>query len=89
MNDYKVIHKPESRRFEIHEEGQIAYVEYYLHDGAVDILHTIVPMSLENRGMGSSLVRATYDWGRAQGLKPLGTCRFAYAWLRRHPEYNE
>lgn len=88
MSDHKTIHKPGERRFEIHEEGGVAYAEYHIHDGAIDIVHTIVPMQLENRGIGSALVRAAYDWGRSEGLRPMGACHFAHIWLRRHPEYN-
>ncbi len=36
-NDVKVIHKPEERRFEVWENGSVSYVEYYLHDDALDI----------------------------------------------------
>lgn len=88
MKDYKIIHQPEDGRFEIHEEGYVAYVEYYIHDGGLDIIHTIVPMALENRGIGSTLVRSAYDWAQAEGLKPMATCHFAITWLRRHPEYE-
>lgn len=87
-NDYKVIHKPEERRFEVWEDGAVGYVEYYLHDGALDILHTIVPYRLEGRGIGSALVKGAYDWARSEGLEAAATCRFAYLWLKRHPEYN-
>jgi predicted GNAT family acetyltransferase len=85
MNSYKAIHKPESNRFEIHEGGRIAYVEYRLHDGAIDITHTIVPIALENKGIGSALVQTAYDWGHTERLSPKATCSFAVAWLRRHP----
>lgn len=89
MADYKVIHKPESDRFEIHEDGRVAYVEYYVRNGSLDVTHTIVPIPLENRGIGSALVKAAYDWACSEGLKPAATCTFAIAWLRRHPEYLE
>ena len=88
MNSYKTIHKPESNRFEIHEDGAVAYVEYNIQGGGLNILHTIVPMRLENRGIGSALVRTAYDWARSEGLQPMATCQFAHIWLRRHPEYN-
>jgi predicted GNAT family acetyltransferase len=88
MESFKVIHKPQDHRFEVWEDGSVSYVEYYLHDGMVDILHTIVPYHLEGRGIGSALVKATYDWARSEHLTPMATCHFAVAWLRRHPEYN-
>ncbi|MDR2912426.1 MAG: N-acetyltransferase [Alistipes sp.] len=86
--DHKVIHKPADHRFEVWEEGTVGYVEYSLRDGTIDILHTIVPPRMEGRGVGSALVKAAYDWGRTEGLRAAGSCRFADAWLRRHPEYN-
>jgi predicted GNAT family acetyltransferase len=89
MSDYKVIHKKEEDRFEVWEDGALGYVEYYVHDGGLDILHTIVSPRLEGRGVGSALVHAAYDWARSHKLKPLATCRFAIAWLRRHPDYND
>ncbi len=88
MSKYKVIHKPEDRRFEVWEDGLVGYVEYYLHDGALDILHTIVPYKLEGRGIGSALVKAAYEWAREEGLDSAATCRFAHIWLSRHPEYR-
>lgn len=88
MKEYKVIHKPEDRRFEVWEDGAVGYVEYCLHDDALDILHTIVPYRLEGRGVGSALVKGAYDWARSERLGFAATCRFAVAWLRRHPEYN-
>jgi predicted GNAT family acetyltransferase len=88
MDNYTAIHKPDVHRFEIHKDGHTGFVEYSIHDGYLDILHTIVDPRLENLGIGSALVRAAYDWGKTQNLKPMGSCQFAYIWLRRHPEYN-
>lgn len=88
MSTFNAIHKPAEHRFEIHEDGAVGWVEYSIHDGCLDILHTIVAPKLENRGIGSALVRAAYDWGRTEGLDPMGSCQFAHMWLRRHPEYS-
>jgi predicted GNAT family acetyltransferase len=86
MKDFEVIHKPADGRFEVWKDGSVAYVEYDVHDGALDIMHTIVPFNLEGRGVGSALVEAAYEWGRGEGLVPVATCRFAHVWLQRHPE---
>lgn len=83
-----VIHKPDSRRFEIHEDGRVSYCEYRICDGCLDVTHTIVPIQLENRGIASALVKAAYDWALGEGLDIEGSCSFASSWLGRHPEYS-
>lgn len=89
MKEYKVIHKPERNRFEIHEDGAVGYAEYCICNGCFDIQHTLVPPALENRGIGSALMKAAYDWAREQDLAPEGSCSFAGVWLRRHPSYTK
>lgn len=83
---FKIEHKPDINRFEIHEKGQTAYAEYRIRGEKIDITHTLVPSLLGNMGIGSALVKAAYEWGAEQGLTPEGSCSFAAAWLRRHPE---
>lgn len=67
-------------------EGHIALVEYDLRDGMLDIVHTYVPKPLEGRGIASELVRATYDYAREQDVKPVATCSYAAAWLKRNSQ---
>ena len=43
--EYTVNHYPEKHRFEVVEDGLTAYVEYRLRGDALDIIHTIVPVS--------------------------------------------
>lgn len=81
-------HDEAGRRFVTEVDGCTAHVEYQLTaDGGQDILHTIVPKEIEGRGIASALVKATYDYARSKGLKPLATCPYAAVWLQRHPEY--
>lgn len=84
----KIEHYPEKNRFETVVDGVTAYVSYAEDDTCVDIRHTIVPEAIGGRGIASALVRATYDYARAKGLKPVATCSYAAVWLQRHPEYE-
>jgi hypothetical protein len=90
QRDMEIIIKHDKvlKRMSADIEGHTAYVEYDLHDGVLDILHTYVPKPLEGRGIASKLVRAAYDYARKQGLEPTGTCSYAVAWLEKHPEYG-
>lgn len=83
----EIVHDQEHRRFQTSVEGHTAYVEYDIHDGMLNILHTVVPSPVEGRGIASALVRHAFDYALRQGLKPEATCSYARTWLARHPEY--
>lgn len=83
-----VKHDRDIREFSIESEGKRAHVSYELHDGGLDITHTIVPDELGGRGIASELVQAAYDYAKAEGLKPIATCPYAVKWLEKHPEYK-
>lgn len=82
--EYDIIHHPESNRFVAEVEGHTAYVEYSLHDGALDILHTVVPSPVGGRGIASALVEKAYGYAAGQGLERLVTCPYAARWLEKH-----
>lgn len=85
--EYVVNHHPEKYRFEVVENGLTAFVQYRLRDGALDIIHTIVPKPMEGRGVAAALVETAYKYAKEQGLRPLATCSYAVAWLNRHPDF--
>lgn len=86
--EYEITHYTEKKRFETKLEGAKAFVQYRLMDGKLDIIHTIVPPAIEGRGIAAALVKHAYDYALQEGLKPLATCSYAVAWLRRHPDYE-
>lgn len=69
MEEYEVIHRPERNRFELEKNGMTAFVEYEVEDGALDIMHTIVPPPLEGKGIAAALVEATYKYASAPGVE--------------------
>lgn len=83
MYDSKVVHHPDTNTFCLETEGHTAYVEYAIHDGELDILHTVVPPELSGRGIAALLVKHTYDYAREKGLTPAATCSYAKTWLLR------
>ena len=43
-----------------HDIGSVSYTHLEVEDGALDIMHTIVPPPLEGKGIAAALVEATY-----------------------------
>ncbi len=76
-------------RFEMPVEGGMAFVSYRRDNGALNLMHAEIPAHLEGQGVGSKLVRGTFDLIRARGEKMRPFCSFVSAYLRRHPEYRD
>lgn len=86
--EYVITHQPEQKLFKTEVEGRVSFVEYRVIGDHLDIIHTIVPKLLEGRGIAAALVKAAYDFGLRNGLKPKATCSYAVKWLERHPDVN-
>lgn len=79
-----IIHDRQASRFTLSEAGLTAYVEYSVHDGKLDILHTIVPEALSGRGIAAALVKEAYAYAASEGLAPAATCPYAVKWMKKN-----
>lgn len=80
----KLAHYPERCLFTIEEDGHTAWLEYAPEEGAINILHTVVPPPVRGRNIASELVRAAVDYARKEGLEVRATCSYAAKWLERN-----
>jgi predicted GNAT family acetyltransferase len=79
----------EEQRFEVEQDGELAFLEYTLRPESITLYHTQVPPALEGHGIGSTLAKAGLDFARANQLRVVPTCPFVSAYLKRHPEYQD
>ncbi len=84
-----VQHNPQNNRFEIQQDGLMAVLEYHQADAKIIFTHTAVPEALGGKGIGSRLVKAGLDYARANQLKVVPLCSFTYAYIQKHPEYQD
>ncbi|MDE6451303.1 MAG: N-acetyltransferase [Odoribacter sp.] len=84
----EIIHHPEAHTFKTIVDGHPAYVTYAIHNGGLDIRHTVVPREIGGRGIAARLVQSAYDYALSQHLACIATCSYAAIWLQRHPEYH-
>ena len=62
----------------------------YDRDGdRIVFTHTLVPASLEGRGIASVLARTALDDARSRHLRVVPLCPFVRDYIERHPEYQE
>lgn len=80
---------PAERRFELDAGAGVAFSEYALRDGVLEVRHTEVPPALEGQGIGSRLARGLLEQARARGLKVVARCPFVAGYMKRHPEFDD
>ncbi len=79
----------EARRYALDIDGLTAVVTYNLVEGGLMVTETLVPQSLEGRGIASRLARHVLTDVKNRGLVILPVCPFFAAYLKKHPEWAE
>lgn len=87
-----VVHDEAGSRFVLMRgDREIGLTEYVTReDGGIVFTHTEVDEELQERGLGSQLVRAALDDLRVSTTVRIGaTCPFVRRFLKEHPEYQD
>jgi hypothetical protein len=85
----QVVDNPERSRFELEEQGLIAFADYRLRGDRLVIPHVEAPPALRGTGAAGRLMTGVLGIVRDRGLKVVPTCPYAAAFIRRHPEYQD
>lgn len=87
-----VVHDEPGSRFVLkRDDREIGESVYETRDdGGIVFTHTEVDQELQERGLGSTLVRGALDQLRASTSVRIGaTCPFVRPFLAEHPEYED
>lgn len=79
----------ERQRFELVEEGHLAFAAYTIAGGVITFTHTYVPPAFEGRGIASRLIAFALADARERGLRVVPQCPFVAAYIERHPEWRD
>ncbi|MEO3862981.1 GNAT family N-acetyltransferase [Acrocarpospora sp. B8E8] len=90
MTQATVVDNPETHRYEILVEGDVAgFAQYRLRPGKIVFLHTEIDSAFEGQGLGSQLARAALNGARDRALSVVPLCPFIASYIKRHPEYAD
>lgn len=76
-------------RFELIEEGQVAYADYRRQGGRLIIPYVFSPPALRGMGTAGRLMEGVLAAARRDGLKVTPICGYAAAYIRRHKEHHD
>ena len=84
-----VIDNEAQHRFELEEQGELAFANYRKSDNVYTIPHVEAALALRGKGTAGRLMDGIAAMARAQGFKIRPTCPYAVAWFRRNPDAQD
>lgn len=85
----EVVDNRARHRFELSENGALAYADYELNGSVMIVPHVVADPVLRGTGAAGRLMEGVLAAIRARGLKIDPVCPYAEAYLRRHPEHAD
>lgn len=89
MAAHKIFNNREQQQFQVLVDGELAFLEYRLHEGKLVLMHTEVPERLGGKGIGTALVEYAFNHARLNHMAVKVYCPFVLKYLQRHPELND
>jgi len=79
----------DKKRFELHTEGSVAFIDYILNNEDIMFLtHTEVPKELGGKGIGKTLVQKSLEFLKENNYKLAPLCPFVAAYLKKNIEWG-
>lgn len=79
-----VIDNAVRRRFELEEDGRLAFADYLLKGDRLIIPHVEADPALRGKGVAGRLMAGVVAAAREQNLQIVPLCSYAAAYMRRH-----
>ena len=76
-------------RFELEEQGLLAFADYRRQGDRLMITHVEADPALRGMGTAGRLMEGVLAHARVEGLRVRPTCPYAAAYIRRHPEHAD
>jgi uncharacterized protein len=84
-----VIDNKTESRFELEENGLLAWADYRIRDGKYLLPHVEAEPPLRGTGTAGRLMQGIVDYARANQLVLEPRCHYARIWFQRHPEASD
>ena len=76
-------------KFEIEQDGRVAYLEYTIAGNVLGLVHTEVPEELRGRGLASELAKSALQWARENHMKVDVICPSVAGYMEGHKEFSD
>ncbi|MFD2256710.1 GNAT family N-acetyltransferase [Luteolibacter algae] len=84
-----VINNADESRYELTEQGKLAFADYVLENDVITIPHVEADPALRGTGAAGRLMEGMLADVRKKGLKVRPICGYAVAYMRKHHEVSD
>jgi uncharacterized protein len=84
-----VVHDERTGRFQVEQDGIVAYGEYRREDNTLYLLHMEVPEAIQGNGIGTGLAQAALEFARENRLRVVPHCPFMATFIGRNRQYED
>ncbi len=84
-----LIDNQDAKQYEMPVDGFTPRIEYIKAKQNIYLTHTEVPVQLEGRGIGSTLVKKVLGDVQKQELTLVPLCPFVALYIKNHPQWRE
>lgn len=85
---YDFVDQTDKKRYELHFEDAVAFIDYIIAKGTIYLTHTEVPKGYEGKGIGSIIVKKALEDVKMRELKLVPLCPFVALYLKKNPEWK-
>ncbi len=85
----EVVDNAERSRFELEENGILAFADYRRQAGRLILPHVEAHPDLRGSGAAGRLMEGVLAKARTEGLTVVPLCGYASAYIRRHKEWHD
>lgn len=77
------------KQFELHAEGEVAYLEYFFEGKKIFLTHTESPESIRGKGYAKELVNKSLQYAKEHKYIVVPACSYVADYVNNHPEWRD
>ena len=76
-------------QFELHAEGEVAYLEYFFEGRKIFLTHTETPAPIRGKGYAKELVKSSLQYAKDNKYIVVPACSYVADYVSNNPQWRD
>lgn len=77
------------KQFELHAEGEVAYLEYFFEGNKIFLTHTESPQPIRGKGYAKELVKRSLEYAKRHNYIVVPACSYVADYVNNNPGWSD